>query len=276
MLRVITSRTNKPSSPTYSESRAPSLLNNIQDTPSVGTWPRYNRCPFRVQVTRTPKFQPIPNSLPLWSICRPTSHDNLSLWKRPPKQMPALRQAGAPANTQIDRLTTCTEQVVHWYSELHKLLYLLTYLLTPWSRVLLEKSTGFAANQEIPRILWNPTVHYRTHKRPPTVPILSQLHPVPTTPSHFLKIHLVALYIYCKEIHIKCCVRWLLYIQYYDLKEVYNYVLYITTQHCLLYIIQLLTFIRFWLYSKYFWTTVSYFVSKLLDSEEILLLRVWP
>ena len=65
-----------------------------------------------------------------------------------------------------------------------------TYLLTPWSRVLLQKLTGFAANQEIPRILWTPKVHYRTHKFPPPVPFLSQLHPVPTTPSHFLKIHL--------------------------------------------------------------------------------------
>ena len=64
------------------------------------------------------------------------------------------------------------------------------YLLTPCSRVLLEKLTGFAANQEIPRILWNTKVYFRTHKRPPPVPILSQPHPVPTTLSHFLKIHL--------------------------------------------------------------------------------------
>jgi len=30
--------------------------------------------------------------------------------------------------------------------------FLITYLLTPWSRVLLEKLTGSAASQEIPRI----------------------------------------------------------------------------------------------------------------------------
>ena len=64
------------------------------------------------------------------------------------------------------------------------------YLLTPWSRVLLEKLTGSAVSQEIPSILWNPEVPHCTHKCPSPVPILSQLHTIPKTPSHFLKIHL--------------------------------------------------------------------------------------
>jgi len=78
------------------------------------------------------------------------------------------------------------------FTRVRSLFYtLLTYLLTysteqspSW------EANRFSASQEIPCILWNSKVHYRIHKCPPPVPILSQLDPVHTPTSHFLKIHI--------------------------------------------------------------------------------------
>ena len=64
--------------------------------------------------------------------------------------------------------------------------YLLTYSMVQspsW------EANWFAASQEIPLISRNPKVHYRTHKRPPTVSILGQPNPVHIPTSHLLQIH---------------------------------------------------------------------------------------
>jgi len=51
------------------------------------------------------------------------------------------------------------------------------------------EANRFAASQEIPRISRNRKVHYRPHKRPPTVSILGQPNPVHIPTSHLLEIH---------------------------------------------------------------------------------------
>jgi hypothetical protein len=85
-----------------------------------------------------------------------------------------------------------TYSLTHLFTYLltHSLTYLLTHSLTPKITVLLEKRTGLQLVKKFPFILWNPKVHYRIHKCPPPVSILSQPNLVHTSNSHFLKIHL--------------------------------------------------------------------------------------
>jgi hypothetical protein len=62
--------------------------------------------------------------------------------------------------------------------------YLLTHSLThPMEQSPFWELNWFSASQEIPRIAWNLKVHYRIHKCPPPVPILSQISAVHGPPS---------------------------------------------------------------------------------------------
>jgi len=69
--------------------------------------------------------------------------------------------------------------------------YLHTYLLTYSMQHSSSWETNrFSASQEITRIEWNPTVHYRLHKCPPPVPILSQIDSIHALTPHSLKFRL--------------------------------------------------------------------------------------
>ena len=74
----------------------------------------------------------------------------------------------------------------HTHTHTHTQNNLLTYSMVQspsW------EANWFVASQEIPRISWNPKVHYRTHKGPPPLPILGQPNPVHRPISHLLEIH---------------------------------------------------------------------------------------
>jgi hypothetical protein len=67
--------------------------------------------------------------------------------------------------------------------------YLPTYLTNQLQGAKPFLRNCYSASQEIPRLLWNPKVHYRVHNSPTLVPILSLMHPVHTFPPYFPNIH---------------------------------------------------------------------------------------
>jgi hypothetical protein len=53
---------------------------------------------------------------------------------------------------------------------------------SPWD------ASSHTASQETPRLQWNPKFHYRVHKGPTLVPILSQIHQIHSLPRYLSKI----------------------------------------------------------------------------------------
>ena len=87
---------------------------------------------------------------------------------------------------RLERRTWAQEAILRFQPHIQRLIALLhTYSMvqSPW------EGNWFAVSQEIPSILWNPMVHYRTQKRPPSAPILGQPNPVHIPTSHLLEIH---------------------------------------------------------------------------------------
>jgi hypothetical protein len=129
---------------------------------------------------------------------------------------------------KLDSLSCSTFGLNH---ELQQQCHLHTMCHLPVPFEQLQTTSSHSASQ-IPRLLWNPKVHYRVHNSPPLVPVLSQINRVDNFLTYFPKIRSnIILPIYAPAFQVVSSLPTKIFLSIYNISYTYYYYL-PRSSHC--------------------------------------------